>query len=195
MKQLIAIALLALTSAATAGAENANPRVALETSKGRIVLELYPDKTPATVENFLAYVESGFYDGTIFHRARPGFMIQGGGYTADLKEKPTRERIQNEADMGVGNARGTLAMARKNDPHSASAQFFINVVDNEYLNHVSKTPSGWGYTAFGKVVEGMEVADAIAAVATRRTRLSEGQPVEPITIDKASVVEPEPESE
>ncbi len=187
MRSLIVLTLLSILAAGTA--EAADPRVAIETSKGKIVLELYPDKTPKTVENFLAYAGSGFYDGTIFHRVIPNFMVQGGGFSADEKKKDTREPIENEADKGLGNGRGTVAMARTGDPHSATAQFFVNLVDNDFLDHTAKTARGWGYTAFAKVVEGMDVVDAIAGVATARTKLSEGQPVEAVSIIKMDVVE------
>ena len=162
-----------------------SPSVALETSHGRILLELYPDKAPKTVENFLQYVRSGFFDGTIFHRVIPDFMIQGGGFTSDMRQKPTRTPIQNEADNGVANARGTIAMARTNDPHSATAQFFINLKDNGFLNHTGKNPQGWGYTAFGKVVEGMDVVDKIARVKTARSGMHENVPAEAVVIEKA----------
>ncbi|MEM7351083.1 MAG: peptidylprolyl isomerase [Acidobacteriota bacterium] len=186
---LIAVATISLAAPATA--QEANPQVALETSKGKIVIELYAKEAPGTVENFLAYVESGFYDGTIFHRVIPDFMVQGGGFTPDLEKKDTRDAIQNEADNGLKNDRGTLAMARTNAPHSATAQFFINVVDNAYLNHTAKSARGWGYTVFAKVVEGMEIADAIAAVKTERRGVQANLPVETVTITKASVVQPE----
>ncbi len=188
MRHLTALLLLAVLAVPAAVAEGSNPRVALETSKGSVVLELYPDRAPKTVENFLAYVESGFYDGTIFHRVIPGFMAQCGGFTPEMRKKPTGEPIPNEADNGLANDRGTVAMARTNDPHSATAQFFINVVDNGNLNHTGKTPRGWGYAVFGKVVEGMDVVDAIVAVRTRRHGMMANVPVEPILIDKASVV-------
>jgi peptidyl-prolyl cis-trans isomerase B (cyclophilin B) len=157
-------------------------RVVLETSKGRIVIELAPDKAPQTVKNFLDYVKAGHYDNTIFHRVIPGFMIQGGGFDSGMRQKSTRPPISNEADNGLRNSRGTIAMARTSDPHSASAQFFINVVDNTFLNHSAKTAQGWGYAVFGKVVEGMEAADAIAAVKTK----AQDVPVEPVFIQKAS---------
>ncbi len=191
MRSLIALTLLSLLAAGAAGAESANPRVKIETSKGEIVLELYPGKTPKTVENFLAYARSGFYDGTIFHRVRNGFMVQGGGFTEGGTKKDTRKPVENEAHKGLGNARGTVAMARTGEPDSATAQFFINVVDNPYLDHTAKTQQGWGYTAFAKVVEGMDVVDAIAGVEVRRSRISEAQPVEPVTLVKVSVVEAE----
>ncbi|MBA1148001.1 peptidyl-prolyl cis-trans isomerase [Ectothiorhodospiraceae bacterium WFHF3C12] len=153
-----------LGMAVAGGAQGAEaPRVKFETSKGPIILELYPDKAPRTVENFLAYVEQGFYDGTIFHRVIPGFVIQGGGFTADYERKTTREPITNESDNGLDNARGTISMARTRDPHSATSQFFINLSDNDNLDHRG---SDWGYAVFGKVVDGMEVVDAIAGVPT-----------------------------
>jgi peptidyl-prolyl cis-trans isomerase B (cyclophilin B) len=166
-----------------------NPTVALDTSHGRVVLELYPDQAPETVENFLQYVKSGFYDGTIFHRVIPDFMIQGGGFTSDMLQKPTRTPIQNEAYNRVLNERGTIAMARTNDPHSATAQFFINLKDNGFLNHSGKNPQGWGYAAFGKVVEGMDVVDRIARVRTARKGMHENVPAEPVVIEKAAVEE------
>ena len=195
MNLSIAVAFLALAvlgsgaDAAQPKQPKSNPRVALDTTKGKIVLELYPDKAPKTVENFLEYVRSGFYDGLIFHRVIPGFMIQGGGFTADMTQKPTRAPIQNEADNGLRNERGTICMARTPDPHSASSQFFINVADNSSLDHKSKTPQGWGYAVFGKVVEGMDVADAIVGVRTTTKGPYGDVPVEPIVIKKASVVE------
>ncbi len=150
--------------ATPAPAKAGNPRVALETSLGKIVLELDPAKAPKTVENFLGYVKSGFYDGTIFHRVIPGFMIQGGGFTTEMKQKATQPPIPNEADNGLRNRRGTLSMARTNDPGSATSQFFINVADNQSLDHTGKTAGGWGYAVFAKVVEGMDVADKIVNV-------------------------------
>jgi peptidyl-prolyl cis-trans isomerase B (cyclophilin B) len=166
-----------------------NPTVALDTNHGRIVLELYADKAPKTVENFLGYVQAGFFDGTLFHRVIPGFMIQGGGFDGQQKQKPTRSPIQNEADNGAGNARGTIAMARTNDPHSATAQFFINLKDNTFLNHTGKNPQGWGYTVFGKVTEGMDVVDKIAKVRTAPGKISEAVPAEAVVIEKAEVVQ------
>ena len=166
----------------------APPRVALDTTMGRIVIELYPDKAPKTVKNFLDYVKAGQFNGTIFHRVIPGFMIQGGGFTPALVEKPTRAPIPNEADNGLLNQRGTIAMARTSDPNSASAQFFINVADNASLNFRSKTIDGWGYAVFGKVVEGMEVADKIVSVPTTTKGMYENVPVQPIVVQKATVV-------
>lgn len=165
-----------------------NPMVALETNQGRIVLELDAEKAPKTVENFLQYVEAGFYDGTLFHRVIPSFMIQGGGFDAHQRQKPTRAAIQNEADNGLANSRGTIAMARTGDPHSATAQFFINLKDNGFLNHSGKTAQGWGYTVFGRVTEGMDVVDKIARTPTAQGRISEAVPQQPVVIDRASVV-------
>ncbi len=190
MKHLIAIAALTLLSV-PAGAADGDPRVALETSKGKIVIELHPGDAPKTVENFLAYVKAGFYDGTLFHRVIPGFMIQGGGFSTGMKKKETRPPITNEADNGLKNLRGTLSMARTGDPHSATAQFFLNVVDNVALDHTSKNPRGWGYAVFATVLEGMEAADAIVAVPTTSHGGMRDVPVSPVTIDKASVVEAE----
>jgi peptidyl-prolyl cis-trans isomerase B (cyclophilin B) len=166
----------------------ANPRVALQTSKGRIVIELYADKAPKSVKNFLDYTRAGFYNGTIFHRVIPGFMAQAGGFLPDMTEKPTRPPIPNEADNGLLNQRGTLAMARTSDPDSASSQFFINVANNGFLNHTGKTPQGWGYAVFGNVVEGMDVVDAIVAVPTTTKGSSGDVPVQPIVIQKATIV-------
>jgi cyclophilin family peptidyl-prolyl cis-trans isomerase len=162
-----------------------NPKVVLETSKGRIVLELYPDKAPETVKNFLNYVDAKYYDGTIFHRVIPNFMIQGGGFTADMKRKTPRAPIKNEADKGLKNDRGTIAMARTGDPHSATAQFFINSKNNDFLNHRSKTQQGWGYAAFGKVVDGMKTVDAISAVKTTTQGGFRDVPAEPVVIKSA----------
>lgn len=162
--------------------------VKLQTSLGDIMVELYPEKAPATVANFLQYVQDGFYDGTIFHRVINGFMIQGGGLDAQMRQKPTRAPIRNEADNGLANDAYTIAMARTAVPDSATAQFFINVADNKSLNHSSKTPSGWGYAVFGRVVQGKEVVDAIKTVATTTKGFHADVPVEPVTILKAVVV-------
>ena len=164
-----------------------SPRVVLETSKGNIVLQLDGEKAPQTVENFVAYVEAGFFDGTIFHRVIDGFMVQGGGFTADMAQKDTRGTVQNEADNGLKNKRGTVAMARTSDPHSATAQFFVNTVDNTFLNHQGKTPQGWGYTVFGEVVEGMDVVDAITKVKTGNQGGMGDVPKEPVVIEKAFI--------
>jgi len=162
-----------------------NPRVVMETSKGKIIIELYPDKAPQTVENFLAYVDSGFYDGTIFHRVIPGFMIQGGGMTSGLLEKLTRPPVKNEADNGLLNTRGTVAMARTNVVDSATSQFFINVADNPSLNHKDGSTSGFGYCVFGKVADGMNVVDSIAVVETRDSGNFQNVPVEDVVIISA----------
>jgi len=147
-------------------AQESSLKVLMKTTKGDITLELYPEKAPATVENFLSYVDDKFYDGTIFHRVIADFMIQGGGYTEDFTKKPSRSPIKNEAANGLKNKRGTIAMARTNEPHSATNQFFINHVDNSSLDHTAKTEEGYGYCVFGKVIQGMDVVDAIAAVPT-----------------------------
>ena len=161
---LAVLALLHLSAGTVAAAQPT--RVAFETTHGAFVLELDRDSAPRTAANFLEYVRAGFYRGTIFHRVIAGFMIQGGGYTEGYRQRPTRAPIGNEADRAGGNDRGTIAMARTRDPHSATAQFFINVVDNEFLNHRGKNARGWGYTVFGRVVEGMDTVDRIAALAT-----------------------------
>ncbi len=163
------------------------PVVKFETTKGDFEIELYPDRAPKTVENFLAYVKAGQYDGTIFHRVIPDFMIQGGGYTPDMGERDTRAPIENEADNGLKNERGTLAMARTGDPHSATAQFFINVSDNAFLDFRSKDMQGWGYAVFGKVVTGMEAVDAIVAVPTTNVGPMGDVPVDTVLIESAKV--------
>lgn len=175
--------------APAAGAPADNPRVVLETDMGQVVIELFPDKAPKTVENFLSYVKSDFYPGTVFHRVMPGFMVQGGGFTADLTKKPTKAGVENEADNGLRNDRGTVAMARTNHPHSATTQFFVNLVDNGFLNHRGKNPRGWGYAVFGRVVEGMNVVDAIAGVKTGNRNHMQNVPIEPIALNKVSLVD------
>jgi cyclophilin family peptidyl-prolyl cis-trans isomerase len=176
--------------ATTGGNMSANPKVLIETTKGNITVELDAKAAPKTVENILAYVKEGFYNGTIFHRVIPGFMVQGGGMTADMREKADkRPPIKNEANNGLKNDRGTLAMARTNDPHSASSQFFINVNNNDFLNFRSETPQGWGYAVFGKVTEGMDVVDAIVAVKTGNHGPHSDVPAEPVIMTKVSVVE------
>jgi peptidyl-prolyl cis-trans isomerase B (cyclophilin B) len=162
--------------------------VKLETSMGEIILELFEDKAPKSVANFLEYVKEGHYDGTIFHRVIDGFMIQGGGLTPDMKDKPTRSSIENEADNGLSNDAYTVAMARTMDPHSATAQFFINVKKNDFLNHTAKTPQGWGYTVFGKVAKGHGVVNKIKGVSTGRKGPHDDVPTDPIHITKAEVV-------
>lgn len=167
----------------------ANPKVLIETSKGNITIELDAENAPISTENFIAYVKDGFYDGTIFHRVIPNFMIQGGGMNPDMSEKPNKGKIQNEANNGLTNDRGTLAMARTPDPHSASSQFFINVADNSFLNFKGETPQGWGYAVFGKVTDGMDVVDAIVGVKTGNHGGHQDVPVEPVTMDKVTVIE------
>ncbi|WP_417541633.1 peptidylprolyl isomerase [Methylophaga thalassica] len=164
------------------------PQVKLETSLGDIVIELNEDKAPVTVANFLGYVNDGFYDGTIFHRVIKNFMIQGGGFTQEFQQKTTKAAIENEADNGLSNKRGAVAMARTNDPHSATAQFFINTVDNGFLDFQAKVPSGWGYAVFGEVIEGMDVVDAIREVDTTMRGPHQDVPAEDIVIVKATVI-------
>ena len=163
-----------------------HPMVLLETDKGEILIELYEDKAPKTVANFLSYVDDGHYNGLIFHRVIENFMIQGGGMDAMLRDKATKDPIENEADNGLSNERGTIAMARTQDPHSATAQFFINVRDNKALDHSSKTPDGWGYCVFGKVTEGMDNVDKIRKVQTRTQGWHNDVPKDPIYISRAS---------
>ena len=163
-----------------------NPTVLLETTSGDILLELFPDKAPETVANFLQYVDDGFYADTIFHRVIPGFMIQGGGLGARMDTRETRPPVKNEADNGLKNERGALAMARTMDPHSATAQFFINLVDNAFLDHTAPSPDGWGYCVFGRVSEGMDVVDKIAKVKTRTVGGFENVPVDMVMITGAS---------
>ncbi|WP_319381738.1 peptidylprolyl isomerase [Thiomicrorhabdus sp.] len=183
--------LLALTFLNPSWAESnaKNPQVLLETSKGTILLELYPDKAPKTVKNFLEYVNEGFYDGTIFHRVIPNFMIQGGGFTPGLQKKPTHDPIMNEADNGLRNRIGTIAMARTNDPHSASAQFFINVAQNSFLDYREKTSRAWGYAVFGRVIKGMKTVNKIRVEKTGYRNGMGDVPVETVKIIKARQVQ------
>lgn len=176
-------------STAPQAGQPANPRVLIETSKGNITVELFPRNAPISTENFLRHVNAGFYDGTIFHRVIPGFMIQGGGMLPDLTEKTRGTPIRNEADNGLKNLRGTLAMARTGEPHSATSQFFINVSDNHFLNHRGKSPEGWGYAVFGRVVDGMEIADAIAALPRGNRGPHQDVPLEPVVMKKLTVIE------
>jgi peptidyl-prolyl cis-trans isomerase B (cyclophilin B) len=187
MKGLFFLCLGLLVCVGMVKAEGGPLRVVVETSKGDIVIELNRDKAPIAVENFLGYVDTGFYEGTVFHRVIDGFMIQGGGFTEGMVQKNTEGTIQNEADNGLENRRGTVAMARRPDPHSATSQFFVNVVDNKFLNHTAKTPQGWGYTVFGEVVSGMDVVDAIAKVETGRHGSMGDGPREPVAIEKVYV--------
>lgn len=191
MKYLLILGMITFAMVSTAwGAEedSANPQVLLETSKGKIVIALFPDKAPVTVKNFLDYVTSGFYDGTIFHRVIFDFMIQGGGFTESMEEKETKDPIKNEADNGLKNKRGTIAMARLPDPHSATSQFFINTVNNNSLDHRGKSPQRFGYAVFGEVIEGMEVVDAISKVRTGTRNRMADVPRETVLIQKASLV-------
>ena len=188
MKVFLISIMMVLLVSLTAGAADKpgdNPRVVLDTTKGKIVIELYLQKAPETVVNFLGYVDAKFYDGTIFHRVIPNFMIQGGGFTADMQRKPVKGPIKNEAHRGLKNERGTIAMARTGDPHSATAQFFINLVNNDFLNHKNKTQQGWGYAAFGRVIEGMDVVDTISAVKTTSYQQYRDVPVEAVVITTA----------
>jgi len=168
-----------------AAAENA--RVTMTTTMGTIVLELDAARAPKTVANFLAYAKAGHYDGTIFHRVIKGFMIQGGGFEPGMNQKPAKATVENEADNGLKNLIGAVAMARTSDPHSASAQFFINVADNAFLDHTAKTDRGWGYAVFGKVVEGLDVVRAIEGVATGRSGSFGDVPVADVVIEKVTV--------
>jgi peptidyl-prolyl cis-trans isomerase B (cyclophilin B) len=163
-------------------------QVLLKTNKGDITLTLDAAKAPKTVANFLAYVKSGHYDGTIFHRVIDNFMIQGGGMAPGMKQKPTQAEIENEANNGLKNVKGSIAMARTNEPHSASSQFFINVNDNDFLNHTSPTAQGWGYAVFGEVSDGMDVVDAIRKVKTGGSGFHQDVPTEDVVIEKATVL-------
>jgi len=187
---LLALAALACASPALA----ADPRVELKTNRGVIVLELYPEKAPKTVANFLQYVKDGHYNGTTFHRVIDGFMIQGGGFDKEMRQKPTtRPPVPNEADIGMKaglkNDNGTIAMARTPDPHSATAQFFINVTNNDFLNYREPTAQGYGYTVFGKVVTGMDIVDRIAKSPTGNASQHQNVPREPIVIESASILQ------
>ena len=181
MKQLLIAA--ALVNAVSAWA--AHPMVELKTSLGPIVVELYEDKAPKSVDNFIEYVKGGFYNGTIFHRVIDGFMVQGGGFTEKMEQKPTRAPVQNEAKNGLKNEPGTLAMARTGDPHSATAQFFINLVNNQMLDYPSR--DGWGYAVFGRVTAGMDVVEKIKAVATGNKGFHQDVPKEAVTIERVTV--------
>lgn len=163
--------------------------IKLHTNHGVISINLFADKAPLTAANFTQYVQDGHYDNVIFHRVISNFMIQGGGFEPGMKEKATRASIKNEADNGLSNKSGTLAMARTNEPHSASAQFFINVKDNDFLDHSSKTAQGWGYTVFGEVVEGLDIVEKIKAVATGSKGGHQDVPLEDVIIERAEIVE------
>lgn len=192
MKKLLLMLLfigLPLFCANAAQQGTKEPLVKLETSYGDITIQLDSRKAPITVANFIQYVKSGFYDGTIFHRVIKNFMIQGGGMTPDMKEKHTQAPIRNEANNGLKNRKYTIAMARTSDPHSASSQFFINTRDNDFLDFKTETPQGWGYAVFGKVVEGQKVVDQIERVLTGRRAGHDDVPSEPVIIKKAYIVE------
>ncbi len=190
MKKLFTIITLTLLISANSIAFAANPRVKMETTKGDVIIELYPDKAPKTVENFLHYVSEGKYDGTIFHRVIKRFMNQGGGFTTDFKKVETFPPVINEADNGLKNTIGTIAMARTSDPNSATNQFFINTADNAFLDHTSKTTRGWGYCVFGTVVDGMEVMDRIARVKTSANGpFSRDVPMAEIVIRKVTLLD------
>ncbi|GAA3909166.1 peptidylprolyl isomerase [Halomonas cibimaris] len=163
--------------------------IVLQTNYGDITVELHHDKAPKTAANFERYVRDGFYDGTLFHRVIDGFMVQGGGFDQNFNQKPTRAPINNEADNGLKNVKGALAMARTQDPHSATAQFFINVGDNDFLNHTGKNLQGWGYAVFGEVVDGMDVVNTIKAVATTRRGMHADVPAEDVIIERAYVTD------
>jgi cyclophilin family peptidyl-prolyl cis-trans isomerase len=179
---------LVLLLLAAAPAWAANPVVEVVTSLGAIRIELYPDKAPKTVQNFLQYAKDGFYDGTIFHRVIPGFMVQGGGFTSDMEQKRTREPIANEAQNGLKNTTGTIAMARTPNPHSATAQFFINVADNEFLDFTGPTQQGFGYCVFGRVTQGMDVVQRIVAVPTGNRGGHQNVPLKPVFIKSVRVI-------
>lgn len=194
MKKLLPLFLLILISACNADSDSAgksdNPRVLMQTNMGEIVIELYPEQAPKSVANFLQYVDEGFYNGTIFHRVIGNFMIQGGGFTPALQQKQTRPPILNEADNGLRNSIGTVAMARTMEPHSATSQFFINVAMNSNLDFREKTPRGWGYAVFGRVVKGMAVVQAIKDVPTTSKGMYRDVPVNNIIIQKIERLKP-----
>ena len=179
---------LACAALITMSAPAEATKVKLQTSMGDIVLELNAKKAPKSVANFLGYVKSGHYNGTIFHRVIDNFMVQGGGLDANMRKKPAKKTVTNEADNGLKNVVGSVAMARTNDPHSASAQFFINVNNNKFLNHTSKDSRGWGYAVFGKVIKGMDVVNKIKVVKTKKVGGRGDIPVNPITLKKATII-------
>ncbi len=185
----IALGPLASQAEGPSPAGDSKMTVEMQTNHGTIMLELDADRAPKTVENFIQYAKEGYYDGTVFHRVIPGFMIQGGGFEVGMNQKPTRDPVKNEADNGLKNETGTIAMARTNDPHSATAQFFINVKDNSFLNHSSPSPQGWGYCVFGRVTDGMDVVQAIEKVATGNKGFHQDVPVTDVIIEKVTVLE------
>ena len=183
---VLALGVLAACMGSASSQNKANPVVMMKTTLGDIAIELYPDKAPESAKNFLWYVDNKFYDGLIFHRVIANFMIQGGGFTKDLAKKEPKPAIKNEADNGLSNTKGTIAMARTGDPHSASSQFFINVKDNDFLNFKSKTDGKtWGYCVFGKVISGMDTVEKIRQVPTKSVEMYNDVPVEPVIITKA----------
>ncbi|MFI3272231.1 MAG: peptidylprolyl isomerase [Pseudomonadota bacterium] len=186
---LMIVAMFAVTPSHAAQNEKGNTMIKFETTLGDFVVELDEVKAPITCANFINYVKTGFYDGTIFHRVMDGFMVQGGGFTTAMAQKDTGATIQNEADNGLSNVTYSIAMARTNDPHSATAQFFVNVNNNTFLDHKAPTASGWGYAVFGRVVEGTEVIDAMKGVQTGNYGFHQNVPTTPIVINKASIVE------
>ncbi len=185
---LLMALVLGVSAAQAAEQAGGNPHVVLETSAGQITIELAAKEAPVSVANFLEYVKAGFYNGTIFHRVIPEFMIQGGGFTANMEQKETRGTIKNEAGNGLKNLRGTVAMARRNEPDSATAQFFINLTGNDFLDHQNDTPAGMGYAVFGHVTAGLEVVDKIAATTTTSVGPMSDVPVQPIVIKSATLV-------
>ncbi|MGM0593343.1 MAG: peptidylprolyl isomerase [Pseudomonadota bacterium] len=195
MRRLLPLLMALFVSACNADGNSApsGPRVLMQTSMGEMVIELYPEKAPKSVDNFLRYADDGFYDGTLFHRVIDDFMIQGGGFTPDMEKKPTRAPIMNEADNGLRNTIGTLAMARTMEPHSATSQFFINVGMNSNLDFREKTPRGWGYAVFGRVVKGMDVVEAIKSVETTQKGMHRDVPAEDVIIHKVTRLNGEPE--
>ena len=184
-----AIFSIVCSAGVTASNQGDSIMVEMTTSKGVITLELDAKSAPVTVANFLEYVKSGHYDGTIFHRVIPGFVIQGGGMESGMREKATRTPIENEADNGLKNLTGTICMARTNDPHSATSQFFINLKDNSFLDHTEKSTSGWGYAVFGRVTSGMDVVEAIAAVQTGNAGHHQDVPLEDVVLEKLAAIE------
>jgi peptidyl-prolyl cis-trans isomerase B (cyclophilin B) len=193
MRPIILIMMFFLTTSLSFATEtkmsDTQPKVKLQTTLGVIIIQLDAEKAPLSTKNFLTYVKEGFYDGTIFHRVIPGFMAQGGGFTTDFEQKPVHDPIKNEADNGLKNTRGTLAMARTPDPDSATAQFFINYKDNTFLDYKSSTPSGWGYAVFGEVIDGMDVVDAMTKTPTGNRGGHQDVPKTDIIIEKAEIVE------
>ena len=189
LRQVITRALRTLISDCLEKASFSMSKVKLSTNHGDIVLQLDAEKAPQTTENFVQYVKDGHYNGTVFHRVIKGFMIQGGGFDTNMSQKKTRATIQNEADNGLKNKKYSIAMARTMDPHSASAQFFINASDNDFLNHSGKNTQGWGYAVFGEVIEGREVVDAIEKVATGSSAGHQDVPKDDVIIEKAEIIE------